>query len=312
MGEAGADWACPVCGSRDGMPAFRGRGDHIVDLRADQLAPAATAFGATVGEVVRCRACGHGSLDRPPSTDDLAHAYAHVEDASSLEESDGQTATARRDLLGVRDHLYGPPGRLLDIGCWTGSLLDAAADLGWTPTGVEPSTWAAARAVERGHDVTVGTLDDLDIEAATVQTVTCCDVLEHLDDPAEAARRIAQLLEPGGLLFATVPDAGSRLARLLGRRWWSVLPMHVQYFTRSSLVALLTGAGFEVVSVRTHPKVFTYRYYADRLGEFVPTVGRPLAGVVGRSPVAERAFGPDLRDRVAVIARRPRPAGGLR
>lgn len=312
MGEAGADWGCPVCGSRDGTPAYRRQGDHVVDLRADELAPAATAFGATVGEVVRCRACGHGSLDRPPSTDDLAAAYAHVEDASSLEEADGQTTTARRDLLEVRDHLDAAPGRLLDIGCWTGSLLDAAAELGWTASGVEPSTWAAAGAVERGHDVTVGTLDDVTVDAGSVQVVACCDVLEHLDDPTAAARRIAELLEPGGLLFATVPDAGSVLARVLGRRWWSVLPMHVQYFTRPSLVALLTGAGFEVVTVHTHPKVFTYRYYADRLGEFVPAVGRPLAGIVGRSPVAERAFGPDLRDRIAVVARRPRPAGGLR
>src|SRR5690606_17625621 len=142
---------------------------------------------------------------------------------------------------------------------------------------------------------------DVGLDGASLQVVTCCDVLEHLEDPSAAARRIAELLEPGGLLFATVPDAGSLLARALGRRWWSVLPMHVQYFTRSSLVALLTGAGYEVVSVGTHPKVFTYRYYAERLGEFVPTVGRPLTGAISRSPLAERAFGPDLRDRMAVV-----------
>lgn len=282
----------------------------MVDLDGAELAPAASAFGRTVGTVVRCRACGHGSLLDPPGIDALVTAYAHVTDEASLEEEAGQTTTARRDLLEVRRHLGRPPHRLLDVGCWTGSLLDAARDLGWETSGVEPSAWAAGRAAERGHDVTVGTLDDALLAAGSVQVVACCDVLEHLHDPVAALRRIAALLEPDGLLFATVPDAGSALARVLGRRWWSVLPMHVQHFTRASLVAALTATGFEVVALHTHPKVFTYRYYAGRLAEFLPVVGPAAARLVDRSPVAERAFGPDLRDRTAVVARRSRTVGG--
>lgn len=282
----------------------------MVDVSGAELAPAATAFGQAVGTVVRCRACGHGSLLDPPEVDALVTAYAHVADEATLEEEPGQTATSRRDLLEVRQHLDGGPRRLLDVGCWTGSLLDAATELGWDAAGVEPSSWAAGRAVERGHEVTVGTLDDVELAPSSVQVVACCDVLEHLDDPVQALRRIFELLEPGGLLFATVPDAGSALARLLGRRWWSVLPMHVQHFTRSSLVAALTAAGFEVVALHTHPKVFTYRYYGERFAEFLPVVGPAAAGIIDRSPLAERAFGPDLRDRTAVIARRPTTSGG--
>ena len=137
--------------------------------------------------------------------------------------------------------------------------------------------------------------------------MACCDVLEHLVDPAGAVAQIAALLEPGGLLFATVPDAGSALSRALGRRWWSVLPMHVQHFTRGSLTRLLEQGGLEIVSIRTHPKVFTRRYYADRLREFVP-VGGSLIGSVADRSWADRAFAPDLRDRAAVIARLPTEA----
>lgn len=311
MGEGRARWRCPICGHQEARRAFRQPPDSVVHLDAAELAPAASAFGRTVGTVVRCRACGHGSLLEPPGAELLAGAYAHVADESTLEEEAGRTSTARRDLVEVRAHLAGPPRRLLDVGCWTGSLLDAAADVGWEACGVEPSAWAAARAAERGHDVRVGTLDDVDLGSASVQVVTCCDVLEHLDDPVAALRRIAALLEPGGLLFATVPDAGSALARTLGRRWWSVLPMHVQHFTRASLVAALAASGFEVVALHTHPKVFTYRYYADRLAQFLPVMGPAVARLVDRSPLAERAFGPDLRDRTAVVARRSPTGGGL-
>ena len=293
-----------MCGHPGHQPAFRAGTRSLAQLDPNELAPAASAFGTTLGDVVRCRSCGHGSLRRVPSADELARTYAHVEDTSSLDEESGQVATATRDLQSVRDQLTGPPGALLDIGCWTGSLLDAAQALGWDTEGIEPSDWAAARAEQRGHPVAVGTLGDVTLQRERYQVIACCDVLEHLVDPAEATARIAALLEPGGLLFATVPDAGSRLARALGPRWWSVLPMHVQYFTRDSLRSLLARADLEVLSVRTHPKVFTRRYYADRLGEFVPGARGPVERLTSHGSWADRPFAPDLRDRVAVIARR--------
>lgn len=305
MGDERDDRRCPVCGHGGSGLAFRGGRSTVVALDGASLAPAAAAFGTTVGEVVRCRACGHGYVVGAPDAGDLVHAYAHVADDATLVEEPGQRATAARDLAQVAALLDRPPARLLDVGCWTGSLLSAAAELGWAGAGVEPSGWAAGVAVERGHDVLVGTLDDAPWADGSFQVVACCDVLEHLDDPAAAARRIHDLLEPGGLLFATVPDAGSVAARVLGRRWWSVLPMHVQYFTRASLAALLVGAGFRIEAARTHPKVFTWRYYADRLDELVPVVGAGVARAVRASPLAERPFAPDLQDRLAVVAKRP-------
>lgn len=275
------------------------------DIDPSELAPSATGFGITLASVVRCDRCRHGSLRALPTRTDLEHAYAHVEDRTSVEEERGQVATARRDLSEVAGMVGNERGRLLDVGCWTGSLLEAAGELGWDAEGIDPSAWAVSRAIERGHRAAEGVLDDDGLEPGEYQVVACCDVLEHLVDPAAAVRRIAELLEPGGYLFATVPDSGSLVARALGARWWSVLPMHVQYFTRGSLSQLLRDGGLSIRSTRTHPKVFSRRYYGDRLGEFLPVIGPPLARLVGRSRGADRPFGPDFRDRVAVIAQRP-------
>lgn len=268
--------------------------------------PAADTFGATIAEVVRCTGCGHGSLQRQPGPNELDEAYAHVEDGKTLSEERGRMETARRDLSRLERYVGTERRRLLDVGCWTGSLVGAATDLGWSAQGIDPSAWAVERAREAGRDVARGILGDDDgFVPSTYQVVTCCDVLEHLVDPGSGAARIAEILEPGGLLFATVPDAGSRLARLLGRQWWSVLPMHVQYFTRRSIAQLLERAGFEIVEIGTHAKIFTRRYYGDRLGEFVPIVGPLAARVVARSRGADRPFAPDFRDRLSVIARKP-------
>lgn len=303
-------WACPVCGGHSHHRAFRSSTGLAEDIVPSELAPSATGFGTTIASVVRCDRCRHGSLRALPTVAALEQAYAHVEDRTSIDEERGQVATARRDLSEVAGLVGSKRGRLLDVGCWTGSLLEAADELGWDAEGIDPSTWAVARAIERGHRVSEGVLGEDGLEPGAYQVVACCDVLEHLLDPAAAVRRIAELLEPGGYLFATVPDSGSLVARALGARWWSVLPMHVQYFTRGSLAQLLRDGGFSIRSTRTHPKVFSRRYYGDRLGEFLPVIGPPLARLIGRSHGADRPFGPDFRDRVAVIAQRPaRPTG---
>jgi Methyltransferase domain len=128
-------------------------------------------------------------------------------------------------------------------------------------------------------------------------------VIEHLTSPAAAIARTRQLLAPEGVLWLALPDAGSRLARTLGRRWWSVIPTHVQYFTRSSIAKLLIGGGFQVLEISTAPKAFSVGYYLDRISGYSRPLARALvrgASVVG---VGKRMWAPDFRDRMAVVAR---------
>src|SRR5205085_9377865 len=132
--------------------------------------------------------------------------------------------------------------------------------------------------------------------------VVMADVIEHLPRPAAALDRVASLLRPGGVVYLAVPDAGSALARALGRHWWSVIPTHVQYFTRASLYTLLRRRGFEPLLVRTAPKAFSVRYYLDRTGGYSTGLARALTGAAGAVGVADRLWAPDFRDRMAVVA----------
>jgi len=294
-------WRCPVCGGASSTvryPVPEEGTEGGVDAQA--FRPSSEQFGRTAGSVVVCTTCGHGSLDRLPPPEAMEEAYADAADPVSLREEEGQVETARRALAQVEQIVR--PGRMVDIGCWTGSFLVAARERGWDPVGVEPSKWASDRARERGLDVRTTGIFEHDLSAGSFRLVALCDVLEHLDRPADAVDAIAGLLEPGGALYLTVPDAGSRLARVMGKRWWSVLPMHVQYFTRESLRRLLTDHGFDVRSVTTHAKVFSARYYAERLGGYSPAVERAAVGVVTRIRQADRLVAPDFRDRMAVIA----------
>ena len=298
-------WRCPVCGSRRSRRLYRVPSAGTESgVSPEAFRPSAEAYGHAVGEVVRCSDCGHGSVRHPPATDAVAVAYADAADPVSLREEAGQVVTATRALEEVERFIA--PGLVCDVGCWTGSFLVAARQRGWDTVGLEPSIWASQRARTRGLDVRTAGLENHGLDDESCRLVVLADVVEHLADPGPAVAAAHDLLEPGGGLYITVPDAGSALARLLGRRWWSVLPMHLQYFTRSSMRRLLEGNGFVVRSMQTHAKAFSARYYAERLGGYSKGLEHAAVRTLEALHRADNLVAPDFRDRLAVMAQRVR------
>lgn len=181
-------------------------------------------------------------------------------------------------------------------------LLDEAAWRGWDAVGIEPSAWAARAARRRGVKILECRLEDADLQPDSIDAVVAADVLEHVTDPVAFSRRLHRSMTPGAVLLVCTPDVGSLVARVLRRWWWSVLPGHLVYFSRSTLMRLLLETGFEVVDVRTHPKTQSVGYYAGRLAGYTRALGA-LARLTGRTVVGtDRLVTPDFRDRVAAVA----------
>lgn len=295
---------CCACGASGLVAHLRVRGE----AGPQGLIPTTDRYGVALDDIVRCPACGHGQLARMPDAPELDAAYGEAASDDYLAEEAGQRATARQALASIERHAGRPlrEAALLDLGCWVGFLLTEAQARGWEAVGVEPSAWAAARARERGAEVLETGLLEAGLEPGRFAAVAMGDVIEHLPDPGAALDMIAGWLAPGGVLWLALPDAGSALARAMGRRWWSVLPTHVQYFTRDSLRRLLERHGYTVLDVRTAPKAFTVRYYLERLGGYSPALARRAVAAAEAARVADRLWAPDFRDRMAVVARAPR------
>src|SRR5262245_41408771 len=64
-----------------------------------------------------------------------------------------------------------------------------------------------ARSVS-GIDIRAYLFDEADfgrVKTRCYRTVLCCNVLEHVRDPGDFARRCAELASPGGIIIVTVP-----------------------------------------------------------------------------------------------------------
>ncbi|HEX8649109.1 MAG TPA: class I SAM-dependent methyltransferase [Thermoleophilaceae bacterium] len=297
--------ACAACASTVLLPHL-----EVADARAEDLIPTTDRFGAALGDIVRCPACSHMQLDRFPTEAELGEAYGEAASDDYVEEEAGQRETARIALERIERFVPAggsrAPRAVLDLGCWVGFLLAVARERGWDTLGVEPSEFASTYARERlGLDVIRDDLFEADLGGRRFDAVVMGDVIEHLPRPADALDRMAEMLNPGGVVYLALPNAGSRLARRMGARWWSVIPTHVQYFTHASLFTLLRRRGWEPLWAGTAPKAFTVRYYLERIGGYSPPAAKALVGAASAAGVAERMWAPDFRDRMAVIARAP-------
>jgi lipopolysaccharide/colanic/teichoic acid biosynthesis glycosyltransferase/2-polyprenyl-3-methyl-5-hydroxy-6-metoxy-1,4-benzoquinol methylase len=163
-------------------------------------------------------------------------------------------ARARMEL--VRKFAAPGDGRVFEIGCSTGELLQLFADAGWHACGVDLSEAAVSMCHESHPDVevAVGT-GPADLPGATqdpFDLVMAFHVVEHISDLSTLATSIGGYCREGGLLFVCVPNWGSWCRRVMGDQWPDLMREHLHYFTRASMSRWLAESGFELVHVETH------------------------------------------------------------
>ncbi|MGH9515371.1 MAG: class I SAM-dependent methyltransferase [Terriglobales bacterium] len=117
-------------------------------------------------------------------------------------------AEARANLQrGLDEHLSGIASpRILEAGCGSTTNLRLPPDS--HITGIDISK----RELEANRNLSARALGDLqtyNFEPEQFDLVVCWDVLEHLEAPLEAMKRMAVALRPGGLLLIKVPNRNS-------------------------------------------------------------------------------------------------------
>jgi 2-polyprenyl-3-methyl-5-hydroxy-6-metoxy-1,4-benzoquinol methylase len=261
-----------------------------------------TSFGhRTHPPIWECRDCGMLFQWPMRSAHELLRAYQDVEDPLYVAEKGNRYHTFRRVLKAL-----GPArGRtLLDVGAYCGYFLDVAREGGFRPEGLELSRWAAGHARSLGFTVHGVPLEELAARGTQYDVVTLWDVVEHFADPREELAAAFRLVRPGGRIYLSTIDASSLVARLLGGQWPWLMDMHLFYFGRATLAALLEEVGFRVTDVRTYTHIISADYLLRKVGaSFTPAA--PVLEGLRRVVPGGWAIPFNLGDNMLMAAERP-------
>lgn len=101
-------------------------------------------------------------------------------------------------------------GRVADVGCGPGVMVEAVLERGGAFDGIDLSPEMVREAEERfaGRDKVsfkVGNIEALDAPGEAYDQVICMAVIEYLRAPERALAEIARILRPGGIAIITVP-----------------------------------------------------------------------------------------------------------
>lgn len=205
--------------------------------------------------VVQCRGCGLVYVNPRPAPqsvkDRYTEAYFKTEYVPSIplgQHGEGSLHYHFERLALLRP--YKSNGRILDVGCATGFFLAGAREDGWMPYGVEISTYAIEYGKrELGLENLSTSLSGLPEEF--FDAITLWETIEHLDDPLGCLHQVYPLLRPGGVLAVSTPNLDSLCYRLIGEKWWPIMPFeHLYYFNLKTLRKMLWKVGFRVRTVK--------------------------------------------------------------
>ncbi|MDH7511494.1 MAG: class I SAM-dependent methyltransferase [Clostridiales bacterium] len=252
---------CPACAGQR-IRRYK-KGTYAGRLTQDEIKITDSQYGR-VWDLSLCLDCGHIFANPCPSPDFIFSLYGEVCDPEYEEEAAGRS----RNFLPILESLervIPERGALFDVGAATGILLDLARSRGWEPDGIEPSSWAVKTAAEKyGLALRHGPFETACLKGNAYAAVLMVDFIEHTPLPHEAVVRAQRILRPAGILVLVTPDIRSPAARIAGRRWWHLRPAHLAFFSRASLQALLSRAGFTIIEERRYAWTFSAHYLLSR------------------------------------------------
>ncbi len=204
-------------------------------------------------DIGQCADCQLYFRNPRPTQAEIARSYntGGTFDAWQEEEPVRAVMWGRRLALIQR---YVSGGRLLDVGTGDGRFLATARSAGYEVAGTEVSEAGASYARERGFDVYLGQITELDLPSESFDLATIWHVLEHVPDPGAVLRKVHSLLRPGGILVVAVPNEENFfIRRRLGAAKSSPFDplkfggeIHLTYFRPGTLRSTLRAAAFEV------------------------------------------------------------------
>lgn len=158
-------------------------------------------------------------------------------------------------------------GKLLDIGCGKGHLLQAAKKRGWQPVGYDVDCDSVEYFSKKyGIKIYCGDFEKIGWEKNSFQLISMHHVFEHLKNPIKYLHIVTSALEQRGIFFIVIPNIRGLSSRIkfrmekLGIRRTNVgryydTSHHLFYYEPKTLSNVLIKQGYKILLIRSGHKV---------------------------------------------------------
>lgn len=147
---------------------------------------------------------------------------------------------------------FKPKGRVLDIGCSSGILLELLSKEGYEVHGIEPNKKAYQIAHRKFKKrIFNGTLGEFMKENRDRFDIAIYNhVLEHIDNPLDELDLAKKVIKKKGILIVGLPNTQNFTFLLRGKYWEPLMPNeHIWHFTKGHLTTLLKRKGFRPLDI---------------------------------------------------------------
>jgi len=220
-------------------------------------------------QYVQCRRCGLVYINPRLKEEILNRFYEEYFSGkySSVlpdynEDANFQEKKAKRCLREIER--YKKSGRLLDVGCASGFLLNVARKRGFEPYGVEITESASEMARNTfGHEVQTCKFTESNYPGGFFDVVIMNDLIEHLQNPMANLKEAKRILKKGGIIYIRTPNLHSEipplwlitspreLLRRFTKKGLVAIERHLYYFSPQTIKVALAKAGFTVLKINT-------------------------------------------------------------
>lgn len=145
------------------------------------------------------------------------------------------------------------PGRLLDVGCGAGHLLNRIRQLGWEVEGIDFDENAVEQAKKLYQlKAQTGDLKTIAYPNNSFDVITLKHVIEHIPEPVELLQECYRILKTGGRLIMTTPNIQSWGHQRFQHYWRGLEPpRHLFLYNCHTLAEITKKAGFTQIDTRT-------------------------------------------------------------